>query len=137
MRRDRVVFHSAAGFADQHHKVGLLIRLKQRQHVGVGGADHRVAAETYDAAVAEAALLQIFDHLVGQRATFRYDTDAAGPNIRVVQVGEVRLAGADDAGRVGTQQARAACACVGPHADCVVDRNVLGVEHQRGDAGVQ
>ena len=59
--------------------VGLGIVLEQPEHVDEAGAVDGVAADPHAGRLAEAALGELVDHLVGQRAAARHDADAARP----------------------------------------------------------
>ena len=74
----RLLLGGAADLADHHDRVGVRVVLEQPQHVDEVGAVDRVAADADARRLAEPALGELVDGLVGQRAAARDDADVPG-----------------------------------------------------------
>src|SRR6185503_3002679 len=106
--RRRFLLGGAADLADQHDRLGAGIVLEEAEDVDEARPVHRIPADADAGGLAEAALRELVDDLVGQRAAARHDPhpallmDVAGHDA------DLRLAGRDQAGAVRAEQPRRA-----------------------------
>src|SRR4051794_24016349 len=127
----------SADLAAEHDQLRLLVGLEELDDVDEARARDGVAADPDDRRVAEALLGQHVADLVGQRARARDDADVALLEERRRDDPDVGLAGREDAGAVGPDQARAAVALeLGVDAQLVVRGDALGDGDDQLDPGV-
>ena len=99
-------FGGAADLADEDDGFGLGIFVEQLERVDVRGADDGVAADADGGRLADAALRELVDGLVGERAGARDDADRAFLVNAAGHDADLGLAGRDDAGAVGADEPR-------------------------------
>ena len=104
------LFGGAADFADHDDGLGLGVVVEQAERVDVRGADDGIAADADGGGLADAARGELVDGLVGEGAGAGDDADRAFLVDAAGHDADLGLAGRDDAGAVGADEARAASA---------------------------
>lgn len=100
-----VLLGRAADLADHDDAVGLLVLEEDLEAVDEVGAAEGVAADADDEGLAEPGLRRLVHGLVGQGAGPRDDADAAALVDEARHDADLALAGGDDTGAVGTDEA--------------------------------
>ncbi len=131
------LFGVAADFADHDDGVGVGVVVEELDGVGVGGADDGVASDADTGRLADVEIRQLADGFVGKCAGARDHAHVA----REVNVpghdADLALAGSDDAGAVGSDQARRGVRLqIFPGLDHVVDGDAFGDADDQGESGV-
>ena len=129
-------FRGAADLADHDDGFGLGIFVEQLERVDVGGADDGVAADADGGGLADAALRELIDGLVGEGAGARDDADRAFLVNAAGHDADLGFAGRDDAGAVGADEARLRVLELRPDLHHVVDRDAFGDADDQRQAGV-
>ena len=134
-RRGRLLGR-AADLADEHDRIGLVVRGEQLEDVEERRADDGVAADPDAGRLAEPGVGHRLDGLVGQRAGPTHDADPALAMDGARDDPDLGPAGGGRAGTVGADEAGAAGAHDLDGRDHVERRDALGDAEDRGDPGV-
>ena len=126
----------AADFSDHDYGFGLGIAVEQVQRIDEIGADDGVTTDADGGGLSDAALRQLMHRFVGQRAGARDDADRSFFVNRGGHDADLAFAGRDDAGTIGTDEARAAVLQEFPGFDHVERGNAFGDADDEVDLGV-
>jgi len=102
----------------------------------VAGADDGVAADADRRGLADAALGELMNGFIGERARARDDADRSLFVNVAWHDADLGLAGRDDSGAVGADEARGRVPQLGPHLDHVECGDALGDADYQRNAGV-
>src|SRR5712691_334093 len=132
----RLLLRGAADLADHHDGLGLGIVLEEAEDVDEAGAIDGIAADPDAGRLAEAALGELVDHLVGERAAAR--DHAHRPLLVDVARHDSDLGPArrDDARAVGPDESTLGALQEGLDLDHIIDRHALGDADDERDLGV-
>ena len=103
------LFGGAADFADEDDRLGLGIFVEQLERVDMRGADDRVAADADRRRLADAALRELIDRLIGQRAGARDDADVPSLWMRPGMMPILALPGEMTPGQLGPMRRDLEC----------------------------
>src|SRR5690348_6958428 len=137
------LFGGAADLADHDHAVGVGIGVEHFDDVEVGGAINGIAADADAGGLADAAAGELPNGLVGQSAATRDDADVAlfmdvarGDADAAAPEGIFARTGGDDAGAIGSDEARGLAVHGAFDLHHVVDGDPLGDANDEVQAGV-
>ena len=119
-------FGVAADFADHDDGFGFGIAVEQVERIDERCADDRISADADGGRLSDAALRELVDRFVGQRARARDDSDRSFFVDRCGHDADLAFAGRNDAGAIRADQARAAVLQKLPGLHHVERRNAFG-----------
>ena len=134
----RLLFFRAPDLADQHHGLGVRVRLEGGQAVDKSRARDGVAADADAGGDADAHLLQLVERLISQCATAADDADrTAGQSDLARSDADVAFTGTDYPRAVGPDETdrRVHLAQFAVHLGFVLGRDALGYANDQFDAG--
>src|SRR5829696_265802 len=127
----------APDLPDHHHAPGLGVGLELLEDLDEVGPDYRVSADAHRRALADPALRELVDDLVGERSAPRHYADVAGREDVARHDGDVGLLGREGAGAVRADERRVLCLQVIGHPHHVVYRDPLRDAADHAHATVQ